>query len=132
MRYSSEDVQQILQQAMATQNEGFSQEQLQEMANEAGITPEILKATEREWLAQRETSRKQQESMMRRQRGFTAHLIPYLAVNAFLIVLNLATTPRYFWAIFPISGWGLGLFFHGWAAYRVPPKPTEKAFACCK
>jgi len=28
--------------------------------------------------------------------------------------MNLVTTPRYFWAIYPISGWGLGLFFCGW------------------
>lgn len=133
MRYSSEDVQQILQRAIAkSQDESFSQQQLQEMAVEAGVAPETLKAAEQEWLAQRETSRKQQESMLRRRRAFTAHLIPYLAVNTFLIVLNLVTTPRYFWAIYPISGWGLGLFFHGWAAYRVPAKFTEKSFAGCK
>jgi len=133
MRYSSEDVQQILQRAMAkSQDEGFSQAQLQEMANEVGIVPETLKVAEREWLAQRETSRQQQESLMRRRRAFTAHLIPYLAVNTFLIVLNLAISPRYFWAFYPISGWGLGLFFHGWATYQVPVKPTEKTFACCK
>jgi 2TM domain len=141
MRYSSEDVQQILQRAMATsQDEGFSPAQLQEMANEVGIAPETLKVAEREWLAEREASRQQQESTKRRRRAFTAHLIPYLAVNTSLIVLNLVTTPRYFWAFYPISGWGLGLFFHGWAAYQVPVKPsvkpsvkpTEKTFTCCK
>jgi hypothetical protein len=44
-----------------------------------------LKAAEREWLAQPETLRKQQAAMTAKTRSFTAHLIPFLAVNAFLI-----------------------------------------------
>ncbi|NJS16212.1 MAG: 2TM domain-containing protein, partial [Nostocaceae cyanobacterium CSU_2_110] len=55
------------------------------------------------------------EQQTRRQirlRKFKAHLISFVAVNTFLVVLNLVSTPRYFWAIYPISGWGLGLFMH--------------------
>lgn len=47
MRYSSEDVQQILQLAMTkSQDECFSPQQLQEMAAEVGIAPETLKVAE--------------------------------------------------------------------------------------
>jgi len=33
-------------------------------------------------------------------------------MSIFFILLNLATTD-YFWAIFPILGWGIGVAFHG-------------------
>ena len=27
----------------------------------------------------------------------------------------------FFWPIFPILGWGIGIFFHGWDVYQGPP-----------
>lgn len=33
-------------------------------------------------------------------------------MSVFFILLNLATSD-YFWAIFPILGWGIGVAFHG-------------------
>ncbi len=46
-------------------------------------------------------------------RGFYIHLITYLLVNAGLVVLNLLTSPEYYWFIWPIIGWGIGLLIHG-------------------
>ncbi len=113
MTYSSDDVQKILQLAMAhKQEETFSSKQLSEMAVELGISPELLKTAEQEWSIQAKSCKQQQARREIMRRGFKAHLISFLAVNAFLVVLNLATTPRDFWAIYPISGWGLGLFMH--------------------
>lgn len=129
MLYDSDDVQNILQIAMTrSQDDRFSQMQLQEMAAELGITSDILKTAEKEWLNQREESLQKQKMTTRRRRGFVAHLLPFLIVNTFLIVLNLMTTPRIFWAIYPLSGWSLGLFLHGWAAYQVSTKQAEKNF----
>lgn len=118
--YRSEDVQRILQLAMAhQQEEEFSQEQLLEMASELDISPNTLQGAEQEWLAQRKETQEQQTLKTRRRREFRAHLIPYVAVNTSLVLLNLITCPTYFWAVYPLMGWGLGLTLHGRSAYQV-------------
>jgi class 3 adenylate cyclase len=43
---------------------------------------------------------------------FYNHLYVYVGVNAFLIVINLISSPFNWWFPFPLLGWGLGLFFH--------------------
>jgi hypothetical protein len=112
--YQSEDVQQILQRAMQLQNEGhFSREQLVEMAGEMGISQEILQQAEQVWLAERQTIAEQQRRRDRQRQGFIARLIPFVCVNTFLILLNVTTSPRHPWSIYPILGWGLGLVMHG-------------------
>jgi uncharacterized RDD family membrane protein YckC len=45
-------------------------------------------------------------------KGFYAHLIVFIVVNAVLITINLLVTPRLLWFIIPLCGWGIGLFFH--------------------
>lgn len=45
-------------------------------------------------------------------KGFYIHLGVYAIVNVFLIVLNFITSPSYFWAIWPLLGWGVGLGAH--------------------
>ena len=45
-------------------------------------------------------------------RGFYAHLAAYVAVNVFLILVNLITSPGYLWFVFPLFGWGIGLAIH--------------------
>jgi hypothetical protein len=54
----------------------------------------------------------------RRRRAFYDHLRPYLLVNLLLIVIWAATGAGYFWPIWPIAGWGLGLLFHASDAFR--------------
>jgi len=49
--------------------------------------------------------------------SFRANLLSYVLVNAGLVAINLYTSPGYFWAIWPIIGWGLGLVAHGVTVY---------------
>ena len=49
--------------------------------------------------------------------GFTIHLLAYLIVNAALIAINLATSTRHFWFLWPLFGWGVGVAAHGLAVY---------------
>jgi hypothetical protein len=43
-------------------------------------------------------------------------------VNALLVAIYFLTDPGgFFWPVFPILGWGIGLFFHGWDVYSAPP-----------
>ncbi len=129
MTYDSEDIQQILQMALAQKQEGeFSQEQLLEMASELNISPQMLEKAEEQWLTQRSEQRQRRAFNNFRRQGFSKHLISFVAVNSFLILLNLFTSPSYFWAIFPLLGWGLGLFFHGWGILHNQGKAYEQAF----
>ena len=45
-------------------------------------------------------------------KGFYAHAASFVAVNLFLITINLVTTPNSLWFIFPLFGWGIGFFIH--------------------
>ena len=52
-------------------------------------------------------------------KGFYSHLIKYVAVIVMLFVINLTTNPGYIWAIWPMLGWGVGVFFHGLNVFEV-------------
>ncbi|MCL7383727.1 MAG: 2TM domain-containing protein [Thaumarchaeota archaeon] len=47
-------------------------------------------------------------------KGFQSHLAAYIIVNAFLIFVNLWTSPGTIWFIWPLAGWAIGLAFHGY------------------
>ena len=49
---------------------------------------------------------------VKKRRKFYSHLITWVVMSTFFILLNLATSD-YFWAIFPILGWGIAVAFHG-------------------
>jgi hypothetical protein len=60
--------------------------------------------------------------------GFRAHLIAYLIVNVGLVAMNLIQTPNgYFWAIWPIIGWGLGLAAHYVTVFHFASSVRERA-----
>jgi hypothetical protein len=44
--------------------------------------------------------------------GFYIHLTAYLAVNALLVSINLATSTERLWCKWPLLGWGVGLLAH--------------------
>ncbi|MBL8797543.1 MAG: 2TM domain-containing protein [Planctomycetia bacterium] len=44
--------------------------------------------------------------------GFAIHALVFVLVNALLIAINLATTPRLHWFWWPLACWGAGLLFH--------------------
>ena len=117
--YSNEEVQQILQQASILKQDRYVwREELLEIAADVGVSAETLQQAEQTWLNQRDAMQKQAVLMSRRRFGFKLHLIPYVFVSVFLVLLNLSTTPRYFWSVYPILGWGLGVTIHGACVYR--------------
>ena len=52
--------------------------------------------------------------------GFDEHLRSYLGVMALLVAIWALTGMGYFWPIWPMLGWGLGLFSHAGAVGRRP------------
>jgi hypothetical protein len=53
----------------------------------------------------------------RRRRELRSHLLTYLMVNAMLIGIWAATGADYFWPIWPLLGWGIGVASHAAEAY---------------
>lgn len=45
--------------------------------------------------------------------SFYTHLVVYLVVIAMLTILNLTVAGDYFWAKWPMIGWGSGVIVHG-------------------
>ena len=118
MTYNSEEMQQILEVAFRRKQQGeYTREQIIEIASELGVSSESLQAAEQEWLKNNIEVKQEQMSNRQQRKGFKSHLFAFLAINGFLVLLNLVVSPGYFWAIYPILGWGLGLLLHGMKVY---------------
>jgi hypothetical protein len=70
--------------------------------------------------------RRRAEKRLKDKRELGAHVLAYVLVNGFLVVLWAMTTgpTGFFWPVFPILGWGIGLAFHVWEV--VSPEPSEE------
>ena len=55
------------------------------------------------------------------KRDFRNHVFVYCAVNALLVAIWAATGAGYFWPIWAIGGWGIGLAAHAWNVYGQKP-----------
>ena len=56
---------------------------------------------------------------LRKRRDFRAHLLVYVLVNAFLVAVWALTNPDgFFWPVFPIAAWGIGVVMNAWDVYR--------------
>ena len=58
---------------------------------------------------------------LKSKREFRTHLVMYVLVNAMLVVVWAVTDSGFFWPIFPIVGWGIGLGGHAWSIYGDKP-----------
>ena len=62
--------------------------------------------------------REQAVRRIRAKQSFTIHLTVYIVVNIALVVVWAMTSRDYFWPIWPMFGWAIGLFFHGYGVYK--------------
>jgi hypothetical protein len=74
---------------------------------------------------QTEDLRKLAISQLRRKRGLQAHVIAYLSVNLLLVAIWYFSGRGYFWPVFLILGWGIGVVFNIWDVY-LPDRVTEE------
>ncbi len=58
---------------------------------------------------------------LRKRRELAANVLAYVMVNAFLVVIWAVTGAGYFWPVFPMAGWLIGLVFHGWDTFGSEP-----------
>jgi fatty acid desaturase len=64
--------------------------------------------------------------------GFRQHLLVYVIVNTFLILIWLVVAliagggSWFPWFIFPLAGWGIGLIMHAWGVFGQSEDKREK------
>ena len=51
------------------------------------------------------------------RRDFSSHLVAYVVINAFLIAIWAFTGFGYFWPVWVLAGWGVGLVLHAWDVF---------------
>jgi hypothetical protein len=134
-KYTEEAAKRILQQAldlqMREQDASFSRDQLTEMAQELGISPETLQAAEQQWLREqegreeREAEQAEIQAFLRdRRQNYKAHLVTYACVNLFLFIISIMGGE--FWFIYPLLGWGIGIAMHTWYVNQTEGETFER------
>jgi len=58
-----------------------------------------------------------QSERFERKASFYVHLIIYVLANISFILCNIIFTPGQVWAIYPLLGWGIGIFYHFFFTY---------------
>jgi hypothetical protein len=57
-------------------------------------------------------------AILKKRRDFRAHLLIYVLFNAGLVVVWATATPdAFFWPVFPLVFWGIGVAMNAWDAY---------------
>ena len=62
---------------------------------------------------------------LRKKRDLQAHLLAYVLVNLLINAIWLLTGAHFYWPMFPLLGWGIGIAFHVWDVYQ-PETPSEE------
>ena len=63
---------------------------------------------------------------LKKKRDFRTHLFMYVAVNAALVVIWALTGAGFFWPVFVILGWGIGVAGNAWDVYGRKPFSEEQ------
>jgi hypothetical protein len=55
---------------------------------------------------------------LKKRRDFYGHVLFYLLVNSFLVVIWAVTSGGgFFWPVFPLVGWGIAVVMNAWDVY---------------
>ncbi|AKG23713.1 2TM domain-containing protein [Calothrix sp. 336/3] len=130
--YTQEDIQQILQLAIARQakdnNKEFSYTELQEIAGELDIAPELLKMAEFDWQTQQGELQRRQEFDTYRHDRFKKRFGNYIIINGFVVLLDLITGGGISWSLYILVLCGLPVSLDGWNTYQTKGEAYELAF----
>lgn len=128
--YSSEDIQQIIQIALARKGEDdeLTRAQLWEIADELDIDQQTLQLAESQWLQCRSISQKRVAFDLYRRDRFKQKTIKYGIINGFFISLNLLTTGGLSWCLYIVLFSGSSLAFAWWKTFHSKSEEYERAF----
>ena len=63
---------------------------------------------------------------LKQKRAFRTQVLTWVGVSILLIVIWALTGADFFWPVFPIAGWALGLVFQGWNVYGPGARPISE------
>ncbi|BAB73332.1 2TM domain-containing protein [Anabaena sp. FACHB-709] len=130
--YSQEDVQRILQLAIARQaddqDKDFSYEQLLEIATELEISPEALKLAEIDWRSQHHELSQKQAFNTYRMTKFKKRLGNYAIVNGFLLLVDFVGGGTVTWSLYLLLFCGLAVGLDVWNTFQTKGEEYEMAF----
>jgi hypothetical protein len=126
--FTQEEADAILRKAVERDPMGdeMSRDQLASIAHEMGISADALGRAEAAWREERREQSLRAAFEGELRSGFKSHVAQFLLVNAFLFLINFFATPDYFWFVYPLLGWGLGLAIQGAHTYRSSPEREEE------
>jgi hypothetical protein len=70
--------------------------------------------------------REQAIKRIKAKNDFIVHLLIYLTINAMIVFTWAFTWTGFFWPIFPIVLWGIGLVAHAYQVYGGPGYSEER------
>jgi hypothetical protein len=76
-------------------------------------------------MAEQDAVREAAIERIKNRRGFVPHVIAYTIINALLVAAWAAGGGGYFWPIWIMGGWGVGLVLHAWTAFAEKPITEE-------
>lgn len=128
--YSPEDIQQILQLAIARYHteEELTRQQLWEIASELDISNASIQSAEREWLERKAIDRQRQAFNLHRRQKFKQKLTKFTIINTFLLAFNLVAAGTLSWSLYILLFWGLAVALNGWKAYQSQGEAYEREF----
>jgi 2TM domain len=130
--YSQEDVQQILQLAIASHaeniNREFSYNELLEIAAELEISPDSLKLAERDWQEQQSEVQHRQVFRLYRQSKLKKRLGNYTIINVFFILVDLLSGGGLSWSRYILLFCGFLVGLDIWNTFQTKGEEYEKAY----
>jgi hypothetical protein len=119
--YTAEQVQQILQRALAKRDllgEKLTREQVQEIATELGVTATDFLAAEREWRLQQQEQGDRQEFDRYQRRQFFDAAVTFGVIGGFLSALNWLGAHSITWAVYPLLFFSFILALRAWSTFQ--------------
>ena len=130
--YSQEDVQQILQIAIARQSDdtekAFTYVELQEIAQELGVSADSLQTAERDWIVSRDESHQRYQFNLFRRNRFRKRLGNYGLINGFFLVIDLLGGWQISWSLYILAFFGFILGVDAWNTFSLSGQEYEAAF----
>ncbi|TAE60239.1 MAG: hypothetical protein EAZ76_19075 [Nostocales cyanobacterium] len=130
--YSQEEVQQILQLAIARQtvesDQEFSYQQIMEIAAELQISPELIKQAESDWNIQQSDVERRKAFDLYRQSKFKKRLGNYAIINVFTILADFVGGGTLSWSLYILIFCGLAIVLDIWNTWQTKGEDYEMAF----
>ena len=117
--YSDDEITEILRRAAHIDGSAeLDRAILERTASELGISPEAVQQAEAEFRQGRVEQEERRAFTKHKWQEFYEHLASYVAVIAFLFVLDFRKDGDLSWFWYPFLGWGIGMFIHFASMFR--------------